>query len=197
MLEGHAADGRRPSSRCGRSSAGMRGEEHAGAVARVCAASMAEVRARLRAEHGFHVASELVEALGAEADAEVVAGDLFQLVRLVEDDGAGGGKDAGIGGRRGLQLDGHVGEEEMVVDDDDVGLERLAPHRGDEAASQSGQVWPRQASPRASSLGHRADSGSATISARSPVSVVFSHAAMGWNCEISSRPESRGESRSA
>ena len=59
--------------------------------------------------------------------------------------------------------------------------------------SQSGQVWPRQASPRASSLGQSAEfSGSASISARSPVAVVFSHAAMAWNCEISSRP---GEQR--
>ena len=42
--------------------------------------------------------------------------------------------------------------------------------------SQSGQVWPRQASERASSLGQSAeDSGRSSISARSPVSVVFSH----------------------
>ena len=42
--------------------------------------------------------------------------------------------------------------------------------------SQSGQVWPRQASLRASSLCQSAeDSGRSSISARSPVSVVFSH----------------------
>jgi len=40
--------------------------------------------------------------------------------------------------------------------------------------SQSGQVWPRQASVRASNFAQRAeDSGRASISARSPVSVVF------------------------
>ena len=42
--------------------------------------------------------------------------------------------------------------------------------------SQSGQVWPRQASVRASSFCQSGeDSGRASISARSPVSVVFSH----------------------
>ena len=51
----------------------------------------------LGAEHGFGVAGELVEALGGEADAEVVGGDLFELVGLVEDDGGGVGQDAGVG----------------------------------------------------------------------------------------------------
>ena len=69
-----------------------------------------------------------------EADAEVVGGDVFELVGLVEDDGAGVGEDAGVGGSAGLLLDGEVGEEEVVVDDDEVGLERLAAHVGDEAA---------------------------------------------------------------
>ena len=34
----------------------------------------------------------------------------------------------------GLLLDAEVGEEEVVVDDDDVGLEGFAAHGGDEAA---------------------------------------------------------------
>ena len=54
---------------------------------------------------------------------------------FVEDDGGSFGKDAGIGRAGGLALDGEVGEEEMVVDDDDVGLEGLAAHLGDEAAA--------------------------------------------------------------
>ncbi len=49
-------------------------------------------------------------------------------------DGGGLGQDAGVGRVRGLLLDAEVGEEEVVVDDDDVGLERLAAHRRDEAA---------------------------------------------------------------
>ncbi len=84
-------------------------------------------------EHGLDVAGELVDALGGEADAEVVGGDLFELVGFVEDDGGGFGEDAGVGCSGGLLLDGEVGEEEVVVDDDDVGLEGLATHGGDEA----------------------------------------------------------------
>ncbi len=53
---------------------------------------------------------------------------------LVEDDGGGFGQDAGVGGVGGLLLDAEVGEEEVVVDDDDVGLEGFAAHGGDEAA---------------------------------------------------------------
>ena len=53
-------------------------------------------------------------------------------MRLVKDDGAGFGEDSGVGGVGGLLLDGEVGEEEVVVDDDDVGLERFAAHGGDE-----------------------------------------------------------------
>ena len=47
---------------------------------------------------------------------------------------AGFGEDAGVGGSGGLLLDGEVGEEEVVVDDDEVGLEGFAAHFGDEAA---------------------------------------------------------------
>ena len=67
---------RRACGRCRRSSlAGQRGEE---ACARVraglrVALSMAAVLALLGAQHGLDVAGELVEALRAEADAEVVA----------------------------------------------------------------------------------------------------------------------------
>ena len=94
---------------------------------------MEDERASLALEHDFDVSVELVESLGGEADAEVVGGDLFELVGLVEDDGGGFGEDAGVGGIGGLLLDGEVGEEEVVVDDDDVGFERFAAHGGDEA----------------------------------------------------------------
>ena len=52
------------------------------------------------AEEGFGVAGEVVEAGGGEADAEVVAGDVFELVGLVEDDG---GRLRGGCRRRGLR----------------------------------------------------------------------------------------------
>ena len=88
----------------------------------------------LALEHRLNVTGQLVEALRAEADAEVVGGNLFQLVRFVEDDHRCLGQNARIGRVRGLLLDAQIGEEEMVVDDDDVRLKRLASHVGDEAS---------------------------------------------------------------
>ena len=44
------------------------------------------------------------------------------------------GQDAGVGGLVRLLLDSHVGEEEMVVHDDDVALHRPAAHFGDETS---------------------------------------------------------------
>ena len=87
----------------------------------------------LGAEHGFGVAGELVEAGVGECDAEVLAGDVFELVGFVEDDGGGFREDACVGCAGGLLLDAEVGEEEVVVDDDDVGFERFAAHAGDVA----------------------------------------------------------------
>ncbi len=76
----------------------------------------------------------------AEANTEVVGGDLFELMGFVEDDGGGLGQNAGVGCIGGLLLDAEIGEEEVVVDDDNVRLERFAAHGGDEAPFQSGQV---------------------------------------------------------
>ncbi len=56
-------------------------------------------------------------------------------MRLVEDHRRGLGQNARVGRAGGLLLDGEIGKEQVVVDDDDVGLERLAPHLGDEAAA--------------------------------------------------------------
>ncbi len=52
---------------------------------------------------------------------------------LVEDDDGSFREYAGVGCSGGLLLDGEVGEEEVVVDDDDFGFERFAAHGGDEA----------------------------------------------------------------
>ena len=84
-------------------------------------------------EHGFGVAGQLVKAGVGEGNAKVLAGDVFELVGFVEDDGGGFGQDAGVGRSGGLLFDGEVGEEEVVVDDDDVALKGLATHLGDEA----------------------------------------------------------------
>ena len=73
-----------------------------------------------------------------------------------------------------LQLDGKIGEEQVMVDDDDVALHRPPPHFRDEAALQLAALLPRQASragiqfvPQLAGLGSSANS------ARSPVCVFF------------------------
>ena len=62
-------------------------------------------------------------------------GDLFKLVRLVEDDGGSFGENAGVGRVAGGEADRGVGEKEMVIDDDEVGFEGAAAHLGDEAVA--------------------------------------------------------------
>ncbi len=96
------------------------------------------VGAFLAAQQRVGVAGQLFKAHVADREAEVARRHLFQLVRLVEDHGGGLGQNAGIGRAGGLALDGEVGEEEVVVDDDDVRLEGAAPHLGDEAAAVVG-----------------------------------------------------------
>ncbi len=131
MEEGHAATSVGGAAWLG----GEDGEEEAGAVFEGGAGAFDGAAAGLFGlEEHLGVAGELVDALGGEADAEVVGGDLFELVGLVEDDDGGFGEDAGVGCACGLLLDVEVGEEEVVVDDDDVGLEGFAAHGGDEAA---------------------------------------------------------------
>ena len=119
----------------GPAGSGQSGEEQACPLARGLRGSDdAGIQRLFGAEHGFEVAGEFLEADIAEADAEVTGGDVFELMRFVEDDDAGFGKDSGIRRRAGLQLNGEVGEEEMVIDDDDVALSGAAAHFGDEAA---------------------------------------------------------------
>ena len=157
------------------------------------------VGALFAAQQGFGVAGQLFKAHVADREAEVAGGDLFELVGLVEDHGGGLGEDAGIGRAGGLLPDGEVGEEEVVVDDDDVRFQGLAAHLGDEAAlvvgaggAEAGFGCGRRACARAA-----LDSGRPEISARSPVSVVFSHSAICWYWSISSRPDRMGWVRRA
>ncbi|MEZ5362510.1 MAG: hypothetical protein R2748_09310 [Bryobacterales bacterium] len=77
------------------------------------------------------VTDELFVAIVRDLDAEVLAGDLFDLVGLVEDDGGLLVRDD----RAEVVLaQGEVGEEEVVIDDDDVRFGGLLVHLGDEAA---------------------------------------------------------------
>ncbi len=66
----------------------------------------------------------------ADAHAEVFAGHVFDLVRFVEHHGGVFGNDAA----EIVVLHRQVGEEQVMIDDDDVALMRAAVHFGQEAA---------------------------------------------------------------
>ena len=84
-------------------------------------------------QKALDVARQFVHPQVANRNSKVVAGDFFQFVRFVENNGAALGKDAGVGRALGFEFDGEVGEEEVMIDDDDVALSRAPPHLGDEA----------------------------------------------------------------
>ena len=68
------------------------------------------------------VARELLDAVGADAEAEVLRGDVFELVRFVEDRAAAGGNHLA----ERVLADGRVGAQQVMVDDHDVGRPRRA-----------------------------------------------------------------------
>ena len=88
----------------------------------------------LAVQEVFNIARQFVHPQVTDRNPEVAAGDIFQFVRLVENHRPALGKHAGVGRALGFELDGEVGEEQVVVHDDDVALGRVAAHLGDEAA---------------------------------------------------------------
>ena len=95
---------------------------------------------KAHAERAFYlqsvldVARQFVAAQIAYRYAEIAAGHVFQLVRLVKDHRAAFGQDAGIGSAFRHQLDGQVGKKQVMIDDDQIALRRPPMHLGDEAA---------------------------------------------------------------
>src|SRR5579864_8884772 len=90
----------------------------------------------------FHIPREILYSQIADCDSKVIAGDLLELVRLVEDYGSSFGEDSRVGCAFCLQRDREVREEEVMVDDDDVALHRAAAHLGDEAALELAAFLP-------------------------------------------------------
>ena len=78
----------------------------------------------------------------------------------------------------------------MMIDDDNIRFGRPLMHERDEAAFDHwAHFEPAQSSDRASNFDLAVlSSGSVRISARSPVSVVFSHSWMIWKSATSSSP---------
>ena len=82
----------------------------------------------------FDIARQFVHAQVADRNSKVVAGDFFQFVRFIENDRSAIWKNTGVRRAVGFELDGEVGEEQVMVDDDNVAFRRAPPHFRDEAA---------------------------------------------------------------
>lgn len=80
------------------------------------------------------VAGKLFEAVVGDGAAEVVAGGVFDFMGFVEDNGLIVGEDGG----EIVLADGEIGEEEMVIDDDDVCFVGALVHFGEEAGIELG-----------------------------------------------------------
>ena len=86
-------------------------------------------RGRRRAQRGLGVAHQVVDAVVADADAEVLRGDVLELVRFVDDQMRARRDHLAVGAlaHRG------VGAQQVVVDDHDVALGGALAHPRDEA----------------------------------------------------------------
>ena len=87
------------------------------------------------------VAREVFDAIVADGHAEVLRGDVLELVRFVQDRGGAVGDDLAV---RALPHGG-IREQQVVVDDDEIGLGGALAHARDEAvADTAGTRVPRQ-----------------------------------------------------
>ncbi len=117
---------------------GQRGEKKTRSLAKLLRECRDLRDAGVAAEQDVGVAGKVFKAEIGERAAKILRGDLLKLVRLVEDDCGGLRENAGIGRVAGSEADRGVGKEQVVIDDDQVGLERAAAHLGDEAAAVVG-----------------------------------------------------------
>ena len=85
-------------------------------------------------ERGLNIADQFFHALVADRHAEVAARDIFQFVSLVKNHCARFRENARVRSVFRRLLDGEIGEEEMMVHDDDVALHGSPVHFGDEAS---------------------------------------------------------------
>src|SRR5690606_1625707 len=84
------------------------------------------------------VADEFVDLEIRDLKTEVIRGDIFYQMGLIEDHGAVIGNDAAVL----VAADAKVGEKEMVVNDDDISGVGTCPHTGDEAGLEIGTLLP-------------------------------------------------------
>ena len=124
---------------------------------------------QLRAERAVDVARQIVDAVVADRDAEVLRRDVLELVRLVDDRVAAARDHFAV-----LALaHGRVGAQQVMVDDHDVGFGGALAHARDEAVLVAAGIRCRCSSRcvAAMSFQNGRSSGRSSSSARSPVSV--------------------------
>ena len=97
-----------------------------------------------------HVASQFLELVARNRDAEILARDILHVVRLVEDHGGVVGDDrAAI-----VFLHREIGEKQVMIDDDHVAFLAFWCIFVMKQRSNCGHFWPVHRSPRASILAH-------------------------------------------
>ena len=87
-----------------------------------------------QAHHLIGVARQFLEAEIGDLLAKVIAGDIFHFVGFVEDHGGILGKDAA----EIVVLQGEIGEEEVVIDDDEIGVLGALLHGGEKTLIKLG-----------------------------------------------------------
>ena len=93
-------------------------------------------------QRGFDVARQILHAQVAHGNSEVVPRHIFQFVGLIENHRCGFRQDSRVRRAFGLQLDGEIGEEQMMIDDNDVALHPSPAHFSDEAALPLAALLP-------------------------------------------------------
>jgi len=91
---------------------------------------------RPRAGDFLDVARELLEPVVAHAEAEMLSGDVLELMRFVDDRAAARGDDLAVR----VLPNGRVRAQKVVVDDDDVGFRGALAHAGDETVVVAGTL---------------------------------------------------------
>src|SRR4051794_13339638 len=122
----------------------QRAEEQPRMIAHVLDVALQVVRAvrirdKLRGNGPIDVTRQIVEPIVADRNAEVLRGDVFELVRFVDD---------GVVARRNHLAEAalshrRVRAQQMMVDDDEVGFSGALPHARDEAVIEARALAPQ------------------------------------------------------
>ena len=80
----------------------------------------------------LHIHQHALDAPAADTRAEELRGEIGDLVCLIEDDGIGGSEDV----TEPILLQRQVGQQQVVIDDDNVRVESLAPRNSNMTARE-------------------------------------------------------------